>query len=539
MDPGPAAASAKDTCDLIFVFAGMLAALVNEEIKQTNLLSPQPQITESYDFVVVGAGSAGSVVASRLSENPEWRVLLLETGGPETPLMDIPGYFGLNFGNAAVHFFESEPNSKANNGEKLLLPRGRVLGGSGTINANVYVRGNRRDYDRWAKMGNPGWDYKNVLRYFKKSENNIDPVLSRDTKYHGTGGPLSISRHSPDTLALGLLDAFEWLGFEKRDFNGKEQVGVGLTQLTTNGTTRQSANVAFLNPVKHRENLHIKTHSTVTKIVLHETKRHAKGVEYLDSDGKKHLILAGKEVIVSAGALESPKILMLSGIGPKRHLKSKNIPLHTDLPVGKNLQDHPLILPPIAFKIPNPTLSEGLSAKVYQLTNYLERKTGSLIEIPNPIMAYKSFTEDVMEADISYFSTKTLYGTGCFAETDLYTHIGFIPVLMRPESKGQILLRDSNPLSDPVVELNLLHSSRDFNIIKKAMKYLVKLKDAPAMANLNLTLDTTPLPRCSKYTFGEEDYWDCVVRAYSGTCYHQASTQMHRDFSVINVNNFC
>ena len=513
------------TCELVGLFAGLLAALVNEEMRQTSPLFKTP-ITGSYDFVVVGAGSAGSVLASRLSENPTWRVLLLEDGGPATPLMDVPGYFGTNWANN-VKFFKGKENPEAFNGEALPIPRGKVLGGSSSVNGMMYVRGNRRDFDRWAAMGNEGWDYENVLKYFKKSEKNIDPKFQND-KYHGTDGPMIVSSYPMTEISKAALGAFEWLGLPKRDYNGEEQIGVSLVQNTASAT-RQSTFTSFVKPNMDRENLHVKIHSRVTK-VIHDGKK-AQGVEFLDSEGKTHRVFATKEVIISAGAIESPQILMLSGIGPRDHLEALGIPVLADLPVGLNLQDHPTIIAHTAFKKPNPQLAEGLNAKVQELTNHITSKTGSLALPPANVMAFQSFSEDPMEADVAHVVSTSIYGTPCYIESSIYTHVQIFSVLMRSHSKGRVLLRDRDPLSDPIIELNLLHDKRDADVLKKGIKDVLKLKDAPSWAKVNMTLDTTPLPLCSAHTFHDDEYWDCVVRSYTQSLYHEVSKITRSDYS--------
>jgi choline dehydrogenase len=285
---------------------------------------------------VIGAGSAGCVVANRLTEDPETTVLSIEAGNPATqPEIQVPvSWIGL-LGTEVdwAYFTEPEPYL---HGRKIFQPRGKVVGGSSSINAMVYIRGNRLDFDSWQALGNPGWSYEDVLPYFKKSENQQRGA----SEFHGVDGLLSVT----DPIATAVtsqrfIEAAAHIGYAiNPDFNGAQQEGAGLYQLTIKDGKRHSAAAAFLVPILDRPNLTVQTGVLVTRLLFEGTR--TVGLEYLH-EGTLHQVYVDREVILSAGAFDSPKLLMLSGIGNAEYLLSLNIPVVADLPgVGQNLQDH-------------------------------------------------------------------------------------------------------------------------------------------------------------------------------------------------------
>lgn len=284
------------------------------------------------------------MVASRLSEVANWTILLLEAGGDETEVSDVPSLAG--FLQLTDLDWKYKTKRRADRAyctamikEECNWPRGKVLGGSSVLNAMVYVRGNKRDYDNWEEQGNIGWSYKNVLHYFKKSEDNRNPYLAR-TPYHGQHGLLTVQEAPWRTpLSLTFIKAGQELGYEHRDINGEEQTGFMLTQSTMRRGSRCSTSKAFLRPIRLRKNLHVAKFAHVTKIIIDPVSKRAMGVEFIKNQ-KRQMVFAMKEVIMSAGSLNTPQLLMLSGIGPAQHLNDFNIPVISDLPVGDNLQDH-------------------------------------------------------------------------------------------------------------------------------------------------------------------------------------------------------
>jgi len=291
-------------------------------------------LEDEYDFIICGAGSSGCVVANRLSEDPNVRVLLLEAGPEDTDRwIHIPLMAVYLLGGRCDWDFKTEPTL----GRIHNWPRGKVLGGCSSVNMMMYVRGNAKDYDEWESLGCEGWSYKDLLKYFIKSEDYEKGA----SKYHGVRGPLHVSHIPVPTEATNMfVRAANEVGYPlNNDYNGETQEGVSYSQLTIKNGCRHSTAQAFLTPIKHRPNLTICTGAHITKIRFNESKTRAIGVT-VHRNGKFLEVNAKREVIVSCGTLNSPQLLLLSGIGPKAHLEEMGINVVKDLPVGENLQDH-------------------------------------------------------------------------------------------------------------------------------------------------------------------------------------------------------
>lgn len=456
---------------------------------------PFEQLYECYDFIVVGGGSAGAVVASRLSENPEWKVLLLEAGQDENVLSDVPVLFPALQLSSIDWQFETEPNEGyclSMIDGKCKWPRGKALGGSSVLNAMLYVRGNKRDYDQWEKMGNVGWAYKDVFEYFLKSEDMKIPEL-KENPYHVTGGPLTVEYFNYEQpITKKILEAGEQLGYSVLDVNGEYQTGFTRSQATVRDGLRCSSAKAFLRPASKRPNLHVSVHSFVLKILIDEHKR-AYGVKFV-KNGQQRIVKASKEVILSAGSIQSPQLLMLSGIGDAEHLKELGIyPIVNLSGVGKNLQDH-VAMGGHSFLFDNPYINGsdycfniktamGLGAMI----DFTVKKTGILYSMMEAeAMAfvntkYQDASEDY--PDIQLFIAPTadnmdggLFGKRANGLTDetyatLYEDILFkpsfsiVPLVLRPNSRGYIKLKDADPYSSPLVVPNYFSDPDDIKIL--------------------------------------------------------------------------
>ncbi|XP_031629976.1 glucose dehydrogenase [FAD, quinone]-like [Contarinia nasturtii] len=506
------------------------------------------QIRIQYDFIVVGAGSAGAVVASRLSEIRNWTVLLIEAGGDETEISDVPALAGyLQLSEMDWKYQTSPPPDRAYCqamiGDRCNWPRGKVMGGSSVLNAMVYVRGNKRDYDSWAQQGNPGWDYENILYYFKKSEDNRNPFLGKNP-YHGTGGYLTVQEAPWRTpLSLAFVKAGQELGYENRDINGESQTGFMLTQATIRRGSRCSTSKAFLRPVRMRKNLDIIMHSQVTRVLFNKGRR-AHGVEFV-RDGKFHKVYARKEVILSAGAINSPQLLMLSGIGPLDQMIAHNISQVADLPVGHNLQDHVglggltfVIDEPVTFTrkrftnmgvgmeyIMNergPMTMPGVEGVAFVNTKYAD-PSGDWPDIQYHF-APSSINSDGGEQIRKVVNLRdgvynTVYKPLLNSET--WT---ILPLLLRPKSSGRVTLRSKNPMHKPVIEPNYFAHREDINVLIEGIRIACNISDQPAMQRFGSRLHRIPFPGCRHLPFDSDEYWECSIRQFTFTIYHPTGT---------------
>lgn len=431
-----------------------------------------------YDYIIIGAGSAGCVLANRLSEDPSVSVLLVEAGGKDTKMeIHIPAAYGqLNYSNVDWGYF-TEPQTHVD-GRRMYQPRGKTLGGSSSTNAMAYVRGHRDDYDIWAKMGATGWNYDAVLPYFKKSEHNEQ----FNDAFHGQGGLLNVTEAT--RYRTELADTFIRACVEKgipqtSDYNGAQQEGVGHFQFTIKDGKRHSTASAFLKPVLGRKNLTIFTH-THDKQVLIKNDR-AIGVEVLRG-GKSENILVKKEVILSAGAFGSPQILMLSGIGSKAELKQQGIELKREVEgVGKNLQDHLMAGMSCLTSSPQ-TMNNALKPlnQIRHLLNYAVSKQGPLTISPLETNAFIKSDPSVSQPDLQLFFVPFHMGNEDdlakgteFYKPDTYPKTnGFtsLPVLLQPESRGFVGLRSANPTAAPIIQPNYMMAENDRLLLVKGFK---------------------------------------------------------------------
>ncbi|MEK7264925.1 MAG: FAD-dependent oxidoreductase [Pseudomonadota bacterium] len=474
-----------------------------------------PSSTETFDYVIIGAGSAGCVLANRLSEDGKSTVCILEAG-PEDKSALIHTPLGFAFfpkGTVYNWSFETAPQ-KHMNGKIGKQPRGRTLGGSSSINAMIYIRGSRADYDGWAKAGATGWGWDDVLPYFKKAQDQ----QRGGSALHGAGGPLTVSDlRYINPLSQNFLEGAAELQLPTNDdFNGAKQEGMGLYQVTQRDGKRCSAAVAYLNPARERANVEVKPDCKAEKILIQDGR--ATGVRFRQGTQTK-TISARKEVIVSAGAFQSPQILMLSGIGPAAHLKSAGVEVVLDASeLGKNLQDH--LDYTVLRKSPSPH-SVGLSLAFAlgfpkAFSDFRKQKSGPLTS--NLAEAGGFLKTDPLEAepDIQLHFLPALvdnHGEKKHAGGGFSCHV----CVLRPKSKGEVLLGSADPMAPPVIDPNFLSDDDDLRRLMKGARQVFRIMETPAMRAVS-----------GAYLYEGPDASDAAliedIKLRSDTIYHPVGT---------------
>lgn len=478
---------------------------------------------ETFDYVVVGAGSGGCVVAARLTEAGA-RVLLLEAGGPdEMREIHIPAAFPKLFRSPLDWNYETEPQEHLN-GRRLYWPRGKMLGGSSSINAMIYIRGHRSDYDGWAALGNRGWSYEDVLPYFRRAEDFEDGA----NEYHGAGGPLHVeNRRYTHEICDAITRGFEALGYPRNDdFNGPEQEGVGRYHVTQKNGARHSTATAYLRPALARGgpgHLEARTGALVTRVQIDDGR--ATGVTYRDEAGE-HKVRASRGVVLAAGAITSPHLLMLSGVGERAMLEAAGVEVVHELPgVGQNLQDHLFV--PVVYDTETASLKDALSEA--QMSLYMTEGRGMLCSNVGETGGFMR-TDPALEApDLQFHNGAALFVDHGFLELDGH-HYTLLPSLIAPRSRGQIRLASADPGDRPLIEPNYLSDPRDMDVLVAGVELARRVGDTPALAPYRLT-EVMPGEAVTDRA-GLEAY----IREQAMTIYHPVGTckMGHDELAVVD-----
>jgi choline dehydrogenase len=470
---------------------------------------------QEFDYIVVGAGSAGSVVANRLSTDPKNRVLLLEAGPASHFWSRIPIGFAKLIYNPKVNWMYSGEPEESTNGRRVYVPRGKMLGGSSSINGLVFVRGQARDYNTWAQMGNRGWSYDDVLPHFKNIESYEG---DGDDEYRGRSGPLRVT--DPDEtgpLYDHIIRAAGEVGIpHNRDYNGASQHGISISQATIAGGRRMSTAHSFLDPIKSRPNLRIQTEALSEGLLLEGSR--CAGVRY-SVNGVSHQARAGREVVVCAGTINSPQLLELSGIGQPDRLKSLGIEVRHALPgVGENLRDHYAPRTRWYINAPGVTYNDKMRGLgiVWQALRYAVTKKGILGIPAAPLRAFVKSREGLEDPDVLLGWVPLLYEPGYKLSKQsgvtCYAHA------MRPESTGDIHITSADPKAAPAIRFNFLATQLDIDVSIAAVRIARAVMTAPAMKPL---LVTEVLPGENLTTDDEILGW---IKEYGETTYHPVGT---------------
>lgn len=479
-----------------------------------------------FDYIIIGAGSAGCVLANRLSEDDACRVLLLEAGGEDdSPAIRTPACYGQLQDSQYDWGFRSAPQ-KHMFGRRIYLPQGKVLGGSSAINYMIYMRGNRDDYNHWERLGNPGWGYEEVLPYFINAENN----QTFSDRYHGNEGPLSVISHPANNpLVERYFAATEDAGINfNPDFNGAEQEGYGPMQATINGGQRCSTAQAYLHPARTRPNLTVVSHALVNRLLFDGGR--AAGVEYFRLNAVEKAYASG-EVLIAAGAIRSPLLLMLSGIGDKTELENLGIPVQQHLPgVGKNLQDH--LHTRVRCEINQPWTFIALSEQQKQDAFYAYERQRSGLWASNFLEAgaFVKSHPDETSPGLQLFFLMALPAD--YPEAGLtYRHgITLTAYINRPESRGEIKLASSDPLDRPIIDFNYLDHQDDLRCAIQGVRWNLKILYAKAFDDIR-GQEVAP-----GQSFRSDADLETFVRRTASTTWHPAGTckMGQDDMAVVN-----
>lgn len=436
---------------------------------------------DRFDYVIVGAGSAGCVLASRLSEDPNTSVCVLEAGPSDWhPYIHLPAGFIKTFYMKSINWAYQQEPGPWTGGRSIYAPRGKTLGGSSSINGHIYNRGQRMDFDTWAQMGNRGWGYADVLPYFRRLEKRVG---EGEALYRGREGSLTVTTMDwRDPLCEAFMEGAVSLGIPRNpDYNGKTQEGVSYCQRTINNGLRVSASTAFLKPAMKRPNVHVHTHAHATEIVFGG--KRAVGVRYMKGGRGGHPVevRANKEVILSGGTYNSPQLLQLSGVGSPDLLQQHGIAVRHALPVGEGLQDH--YAPRTVARVKNiKTINElrrGLSLWIEAL-KWATARRGLLSLSPTMVYCFWHSGESAESSDLQLTFTPASYKEGVQGQLEDEPGMTVASWQQRPESRGYVRIRSNDPFAPPIIQTNYLDAELDRRVVVGGMKLARKLlKSAP------------------------------------------------------------
>lgn len=493
-----------------------------------------------YDFIVVGAGSAGSVVASRLSENPKWKVLVLEAGDDPSQESEIPALTSTVQQSPQAWYYYSEPLPHICQGLKHRLcfhPRGKAIGGSGAINGMMYVEGHRKDFDDWLAAGNTKWGWADVKRYYEKA---VRPV-GNDT--HPKGYVVLKENYSNEKLAIGnvIFNATAELGLPRlgKLENGIE-IGTIYLPVTATVGRRMSTGKVHLAKVSGRSNLHVIKNAHVRKIHFERGGTVATIVTFVLRGVNEMSVEVRKEVVLAAGTMDTPKLLLLSGVGPRKHLKKLRIPVVQDLAVGANLGDH--VITTIFFRLPNHTLVEPSQLRPTDaIYDYLIHNRGSLSGIPSGLTSfintkgdsaipdiqfhfnlYRSDHRQLFQGHVSRWDEKIIARISRnFQDSHL---LSFMLILAKPRSVGKLRLRSTDYLDAPRMYSNYLDDPEDIATMLRGIRFLERLERTKTMRALNATLLHIPCDECDSYKYRSDAYWRCYIKYLGEGGFHHVGT---------------
>ncbi|XP_035225710.1 glucose dehydrogenase [FAD, quinone]-like [Stegodyphus dumicola] len=496
------------------------------------------EIKSNYDYIIVGGGSAGSVLAARLSEKPCVTVLLLEAGKSPPKVSDIPAVARSFIKSDIDWFYSTAPQEHTGAGlinRAVAWPSGKTLGGSSVINAMLNVRGNKKNFDDWAAQGARGWSYEEVLPYFKKLEDNANPEYVKNG-YHGVGGPVTVSRPEYHAkLKAAAFKAARNMGYEVLDSNGPTQTGFYDLQATIRRGQRCSTAKAYLVPSDHRENLDIVAEAFVKKIIIDN--HQAQGVIF-DFEGKEREVRAFKEVILSAGTVNSAQLLMLSGIGPQEELEKFNIPLVADLPVGRNLQDHWATVLPYEM---NDKPFEEKQKDQSSIWDYILSKTGPLTSVqgvnniafldkdgPKAPGDYPDYQLYIWEAAVGPAKTqqniKPEYYEAIYGPYENSSFYWCASQILHPKGRGTVTLKSSDPYDPPVIDPKYFSDPEDMDIVIKGMKKCNEIATSEPLKKIGSKPFSTVVPGCEDYVNDDDKYFRCIAESIVVTLNHQVGT---------------